>query len=183
LIDLIGQHQSSKSNTGSFFYQTIKHENRYICKYLQIFGVLAAFFGRQMWCFGVPTRPSELTPDDASAPHQPQHQPPDRDKQSIATPTTMPPRPTKKRARSSINPTTSSKRLRISLTLTPPITPSQSWEQEQLKSQPQELLAPPTEGSHAGTGSVATTEVAEDGYIDNGGDDFTRLDWDCLRQR
>jgi hypothetical protein len=89
----------------------------------------------------------------------------------------------KKRARSSINPTASSKRLRISLTSPPPTTPSQAWERQQLESQSQESLAAPTEGSHAGTGSVATTEAAEDGYIDNGGDDFDGLDWDRLGRR
>lgn len=41
----------------------------------------------------------------------------------------------------------------------------------------------PTEGSHAGTGSVATAEAAEDTYIDNGGDDFDGLDWKRLGKR
>ncbi|EDU46085.1 predicted protein [Pyrenophora tritici-repentis Pt-1C-BFP] len=51
-----------------------------------------------------------------------------------------------------------------------------TWERQQLESQPQESLSTPTEGSHASTGSVATTtEIAEDGYIDNGGDNFNGL--------
>jgi hypothetical protein len=92
----------------------------------------------------------------------------------------MPPIPSKKRARASNVPPASRKRSRISTTPPLPLEPSQAWEREQLESQPQESIAAPTEGSHAGTGSVATTEAASDSYIDNGGDDFDRLDWDRL---
>ncbi|KAH5393899.1 hypothetical protein HBI23_245140 [Parastagonospora nodorum] len=75
----------------------------------------------------------------------------------------MPPRASKKRARSLNVHTTSTKRLRISATPPPPTTPSQAWERQQL--------------DYAGTGSVATTtETAEDSYIDNGGDNFDGLD-------
>ncbi|KAI1671877.1 hypothetical protein L13192_02736 [Pyrenophora tritici-repentis] len=96
----------------------------------------------------------------------------------------MPPRASKKRARSLNVHTTSTKRLRISATPPPPTTPSQAWERQQLESQPQESLSAPTEGSHAGTGSVATTtETAEDSYIDNGGDNFDGLDWERLGGR
>jgi hypothetical protein len=95
----------------------------------------------------------------------------------------MPPKATKKRARATGVPTTSTKRLRISPA--PPLTPepSQSWERQQLESQPQGTITAPTEGSYAGTGSVATTEADEDSYIDNGGDDFDGLDWDRLGKR
>ena len=96
----------------------------------------------------------------------------------------MPPKASKKRARSSNVPTTSTKRLRILATPLLLTTPSQAWERQQLESQPQESLSTPTEGSHASTGSVATTtEIAEDGYIDNGGDNFNGLDWERLRGR
>jgi hypothetical protein len=96
----------------------------------------------------------------------------------------MPLKASKKHARLSNVPTTSAKRLRILATPPPPTTPSQAWERQQLESQPQESLSAPTEGSHAGTGSVATTiETAEDGYIDNGGDDFDGLDWERLGGR
>jgi hypothetical protein len=95
----------------------------------------------------------------------------------------MPPKATKKRARSSNVPPASSKRLRISPAPPPTLEPPQPWERQQLESQSQGTITAPTEGSHAGTGSVATTEVAEDGYINNGGDDFDGLDWDRLGQR
>ena len=92
----------------------------------------------------------------------------------------MPYKPSKKRTRSSIVSTTSKKRLRISPDLPPTPEPSQSWERQQLESQPQESISTPTEGSHAGTGSIATTEEAGDAYIDNGGDDYNGLDWERL---
>ncbi|KAG9375815.1 Dimer-Tnp-hAT domain containing protein [Pyrenophora tritici-repentis] len=95
----------------------------------------------------------------------------------------MPPRATKKRTRATDVPTASTKRLRILAAPPPTPEPSQSWERQQLESQPQETINAPTEGSHAGTRSVATTEVAEDSYIENGGDDFDGLDWDRLGKR
>lgn len=95
----------------------------------------------------------------------------------------MPPRATKKRTRATDVPTTSTKRSRISPAPPPTPEPSQSWERQQLESQPQETINAPTEGSHAGTQSVATNEVAEDSYIENGGDDFDGLDWDRLGKR
>jgi hypothetical protein len=96
----------------------------------------------------------------------------------------MPPRASKKRTRLLNVPTTLTKRLRISATPLLPTTPLQAWERQQLESQPQELLSAPTEGSQAGTSSVATTtETAEDGYIDSGGDNFDRLDWERLGGR
>ena len=89
----------------------------------------------------------------------------------------MPPKASKKRARSLNVPTTLTKRLRISATPPLPTTPSQAWERQQLESQPQESLSTPTEGSHDGTSSVVTIiEIAEDSYINNGGDNFNRLD-------
>ena len=89
----------------------------------------------------------------------------------------MPPRSSKKRTRASDAPTASTKRLRISPAPPPPPEPSQAWERQQLESQTQESITAPTEGSHAGTGSVATTEAAGDEYIDNGGDDYDSLNW------
>jgi hypothetical protein len=121
----------------------------------------------------------------ARAQHHPRPCSPDY--QSIATPTTMPPRATKKRARASDAPTTSTKRSRISPA--PPLTPepSQTWERQQLESQPQESIAAPTKSgshaSHAGTELVATTEAAGDNYIDNGGENYDGLDWDRLGSR
>jgi hypothetical protein len=87
----------------------------------------------------------------------------------------MPSTTTKKRARASNVLPASRKRSRISATPPPTPEPSQAWERQQLESQPQESIAAPTKGSHAGTGSVATTEAASDSYIDNGGDDFVGL--------
>ncbi|KAF7452724.1 hypothetical protein PtrSN002B_011401 [Pyrenophora tritici-repentis] len=92
----------------------------------------------------------------------------------------MPSTIAKKRARASNVPPASRKRSRISTTPPPPPELSQAWERQQLESQPQESIAAPTKGSHAGTGSVATTEAASDSYINNGGDDFDRLNWDRL---
>jgi hypothetical protein len=100
------------------------------------------------------------------------------DYQSIATPTTMPPKSTKKRTRSSNVSVNLPKRLRISATPPPTPEPSQAWERQQLKSQPQDSIRVPIEGSHAGAESVATTEAAGDDYINNSGDDFDGLDWD-----
>jgi hypothetical protein len=92
LIDLIGKHQASKSNTVSFFIKQIKHEDSDICKYLQIFGALLAAFWVGCCVVRLPNFSvlvlqsdylNSLLGNDASAPHQHQHQPPDRDKQSI----------------------------------------------------------------------------------------------------
>jgi hypothetical protein len=87
----------------------------------------------------------------------------------------------KKRARSSIVFTTPSKQLRISAKPPPTPEPSQSWERQQLESQPQESISTPTEGSHAG--AIETTDATENTYIDNRGDDYDGIDWDRFGRR
>ena len=147
---MFGSLPNKQASIASDFYQTSKHENCHICKYLQVFGhflggVWAVLIGCEsrflVLSFGVP--PSHLNSDATTLapPINTQH----TDLQSIATPTTMPSTTTRKRARASNVPTASKKRSRISTTPLPTPEPSQAWERQQLESQPQESMEIVTE--------------------------------------
>ena len=105
----------------------------------------------------------------------------------------MPPRSQKKRSGPPIVAAEAAKRPRLSQRSPSPRealasqatkSPSEpAWETQFLESQPEAEIAAPTEGSHAGTGSIADdVGVGRSTWETDGADHFDGIEWERLKQ-